>query len=107
MGKPSHYQALKLYLVEHIRFRPHDPFHIYIGFFSLLLTAEIFKVRYSNAIVLLPGFIISLIMEAFDLHDDYVSLGYCRWGASIHGLVVTNFLPVIFFLIVRYRRTRI
>lgn len=107
MNRTSPYQALKLYLVEHLHFRPHDPFHIYIGFFSLLLTAEIFKIKYSNPIVLLPGFIISLIMEAFDLHDDYVSLGYCRWGASLHGLVVTNLLPVIFLLIVRYRRTKL
>jgi hypothetical protein len=41
---------LKLVLVRHFHFRPHDPFHIYIGFFAFLITAAVAKKGFSHPV---------------------------------------------------------
>jgi hypothetical protein len=101
--KTSFYQGLKLVLVRHIHFRPHDPFHIYIGFFAFLATAAWTKKGFSHPFCLLPGFLLSLLMEVLDLRDDYVYTGVLKWSDSVHGVVVTNVIPVLLWANAWYR----
>jgi hypothetical protein len=99
----SFYQGLKLALVRHIHFRPHDPFHIYIGFFAFLATAALTKKGFDHPLCLLPGFALSILMEVLDLRDNFVYAGTLRWSDSVHGVVVTNLIPVLLWAYARYR----
>lgn len=92
------YQSLKLLVVHAIPVRPHDPYHIYIGFFIYLLSVQLSKRKLSSLLCLAPGFALSVLMESLDLRDNYRSTGHGRWHDAIHGLVATNLLPVLFVL---------
>lgn len=99
------YQHLKLVVAHYIPVRAHDPYHIYIGFLTFMFAGLLLRRKYSDPICLLPGLAVAAVMEAIDLHDDFVSLGYCRWPAAIHGFVATNLLAVLLFLFVRYNKS--
>jgi hypothetical protein len=99
----SHYQSLKLVLVRHIHFRPHDPFHIYIGFFAFLITSAVTKKGFSHPVCLLPGFALSLLMEILDLRDNYVYSGTLPWSDCAHGVFITNLIPLLLWVYGRFR----
>ena len=100
----SPYQSLKLQIVHWIPVRPHDPYHIYIGVFATLLSAKLLKRTLTDPLCLLPGFVLSLVMESLDLHDDFQTLGRGRWHESIHGLIASNLLPVVLVGYLRWGR---
>ena len=107
MVKTSLYQGLKLVLVRHIHFRSHDPFHIYIGFFAFLITSAATKKGFSHPVCLLPGFALSLLMEALDLRDNYVYSGTLPWYDCAHGVFITNLVPVLLWAYARYGRREV
>lgn len=103
--KTSEYQLLKLKVLDYIPITK-DAAHVYIGMACLLLACTVFRGRLSSWWVLLPGFLVSLAMEAFDFRDDVRSFGHWRADASLKDIVNTNLLPLVAVLLARRKWLR-
>src|SRR5262245_1588300 len=101
----SAYQRFKLELLSWLPISK-DAFHVYLGCACLLLAAAVLRRPLSSYAALLPGLVLSLLMEALDLRDGLRTFGYWRWGASLHDLVNTNLLPLVIVLLARRRWIR-
>ena len=103
--KTSEYQLLKLKVLALVPLAK-DAVHIYIGFACFLLAVVVLRIRPSSFKAVLPGLIVSLLMEAPDLRDGLASTGEWRWGASLKDVVNTNLIPVALVLLFRTRLLR-
>jgi hypothetical protein len=90
----SNYQLLKLWLLAAVPLTK-DAIHVYIGFLCLLAALIVLRRRLTSYQALIPGLLISLIMEVFDLRDGY------GWTASLHDLVNTNLMPFVLVTLAR------
>jgi hypothetical protein len=90
----SSYQIFKLWVLAVIPLTK-DAIHIYIGFLCLLTALIVFRRRLSSYQSLIPGLLVSLTMEVFDLRDGY------GWSASVHDLVNTNLMPFVVVTLAR------
>ena len=90
----SSYQLLKLWWLAVLPLTK-DAIHIYIGFTGLLVGLLVFRRRLSSYQALIPGFLISLAMDFFDLRDGY------SVGASVHDIINTNLLPFVLVTLAR------
>jgi hypothetical protein len=90
----SNYQLLKLWLLAAIPLTK-DAIHVYIGFLCLLGALIVLRRRLSSYQALLPGLLVSVTMEIFDLRDGY------GWTASIHDLINTNLMPFVLITLAR------
>jgi hypothetical protein len=77
-----------------------DAIHIYIGFLALLVALIVFRRRITSYWALVPGLVVSLAMEVFDLRDGF------GWGASLKDLVNTNLIPLLLVQLARWRLIR-
>jgi hypothetical protein len=103
--KTSAYQLLKLHFLQVVPLAK-DAVHIYIGFGCLLLALLVLRRPLRSWWVLLPGLLVALGMELFDLRDDYVSLGRFRWAASLKDIVNTNAIPLVLVLLAKWRQIK-
>lgn len=92
----SNYQLFKLGWLAVLPLTK-DAIHIYIGFLCLLLALILFRRKLSSFQALIPGLIVSVIMEVFDLRDGY------DWFASAKDLVNTNLIPFVLVLLARWQ----
>ena len=102
-------QLRKVPLIGSVTFAPGDQpaewmsdaqveaIHVYIGFLCLLLALILFRRRLSSFTALIPGIVVSITMEIFDLRDGY------GWAASLKDLVNTNLIPFLLVLLTRWR----
>ena len=90
----STYQRFKLELLSVIPVSK-DAFHVYLGCACLLLAAVVLRRPLSSWTAVLPGLVLSLAMEVFDLRDARRTSGGWMWHASLHDVVNTNLLPVV------------
>ena len=90
----STYQLFKLWWLAVLPLTK-DAIHIYIGFVLLLLALIFFRRRLSSYQALIPGLLVSLAMEVFDLRDRY------SLGASVHDIINTNLLPFVLVTLAR------
>ena len=90
----STYQLFKLWWLAVLPLTK-DAIHLYIGFLCLLIALVVFRRRLSSYQALIPGFMVSLTMELFDLRDGY------SVGASVHDIVNTNLLPLVLVTLAR------
>jgi hypothetical protein len=74
-----------------------DAIHIYIGFLCLLVALILFRRSLTAYSALIPGLLVSLAMEVFDLRDGY------GWLASLKDVVNTNLIPFLLVLLARWR----
>ena len=77
-----------------------DAIHIYIGFAALLVALIVFRRKITSYWALVPGLVVSLAMEVFDLRDGF------GWGASLKDLVNTNLIPLLLVQLARWRLIR-
>jgi hypothetical protein len=103
--KTSGYQLLKLKVLSVVPLAK-DAAHIYIGFACFLLAVIILRIRPDSFKAVLPGLIVSLLMEVPDLRDGLASTGHWRWGASLKDVVNTNLIPVLLVALCRTRVLR-
>jgi hypothetical protein len=101
----SIYQSLKLWLTGIIPIS-RDAFHIYIGCLVLLLSLLFIESKKSTIILILPVFVVAIGMETLDIMDDIGSFGYPRWGASLHDIVNTTLIPILFLLVLKIRGSK-
>ncbi|HEV2843781.1 MAG TPA: hypothetical protein VG477_02950 [Thermoanaerobaculia bacterium] len=92
----SDYQLIKLWLLAAVPLTK-DAIHIYIGFLCLLIALIVFRRPLSSYTALLPGLVVSVAMEVFDLRDGY------NLQASIHDLVNTNLMPFVLVTLARFQ----
>jgi len=92
----STYQLFKLWWLAVLPLTK-DAIHLYIGFLCLLVALIVFRRRLSSYQALLPGFLLSLTLEIFDLRDGY------SVGASVHDIINTNLLPFVLVTLARLR----
>jgi len=90
----SNYQLLKLWLLAALPLTK-DAIHVYIGFLCLLVALIVFRRRLTSYWALVPGLVVSVTMEIFDLRDGY------GWTASVHDLVNTNLMPFVLVTLAR------
>jgi hypothetical protein len=102
----SAYQELKPIITD-LLLLSRDAIHIHIGFVCLALVLLFTSKKMSSFSVLLPGLIISIIMELLDMRDDYYSKGFVNIAASIHDLINTNFIPFCLVIMARYKKIRV
>jgi hypothetical protein len=100
LSMKSSYQLFKLWWVSVLPLTK-DAIHIYVGFLCLLGAVIVLKRRLSSWWVLLPGFLVSLLMEYFDLRDGF------GWTASLHDIVNTNLMPLVLVLLARWEVLRL
>ena len=92
----SNYQIFKLGWLAVLPLTK-DAIHIYIGFLCLLIALIVFRRRLSSYTALVPGLVVSVAMEIFDLRDGY------NLQASVHDLVNTNLLPLVLVTLARFQ----
>lgn len=92
----SDYQVFKLWWVSVLPLTK-DAIHVYVGFLCLLLALIVFRRRLSSFTALIPGVLVSITMEIFDLRDGFGVL------ASLKDLVNTNLIPFLLVLLTRWR----
>jgi hypothetical protein len=91
----SNYQLFKLWWVSVLPLTK-DAIHIYVGFLCLLGSVIVWRRKLSSWWALLPGFLLSLLMEYFDLRDGF------GWAASLHDIINTNLMPLVLVLLARW-----
>jgi len=101
----SLYQGLKLRVLSIVPLAK-DAIHVYIGFGCYAATALLFRLPLGSARALLPGFLVSLGMEYFDLRDNLRAHGRLLWADSLKDIVNTNLIPLVLVLLARRRRPR-
>jgi hypothetical protein len=99
MGTSS-YQLFKLHFLSIVPLAK-DAVHIYVGVLALLVATALLRLPVRSYRALLPGLVLSLVMEALDLRDDLSWLGYLRWDASLKDVVNTNVLPLLIVVLSR------
>jgi hypothetical protein len=90
----SNYQLFKLWFLAAVPLTK-DAIHVYIGFLCLLAALIILRRRLTSYQALIPGLLVSIAMEVFDLRDGY------GWTASVHDLVNTNLMPLVLVTLAR------
>lgn len=100
------YQSMKPIILNFLHVS-RDAIHMHVGFGCLVLTLLFTKKKLNSFYSILPGFIVSIIMELLDLRDDYVARGVLKFGASLHDLVNTNFIPFILVLLAKWKKTKL
>ena len=104
-AKTSAYQLLKLKVLSIVPLAK-DAAHIYIGFACFLLAVTVLRIRPASFKAVLPGLIVSLLLEVPDLRDGLVSTGHLRWAASLKDVTNTNLIPVLLVMLFRSRGPR-
>ncbi len=76
-----------------------DALHIYVGLSVLLIAAFVLRKPLQSAVPWLCVVAIATLIELGDMRDDIMSLGYWRWGESLHDFVNTIFWPTVLWLV--------
>jgi cell shape-determining protein MreD len=79
-----------------------DALHIYVGLAVFLAAAIVLRKPLRSNV---PWFVVVSVVitgEVLDMRDDISSLGYWRWGASLHDILNTLFWPSIFLLLAKF-----
>jgi hypothetical protein len=92
----SDYQIFKLWWLAVLPLTK-DAIHVYIGFLCLLIALIVFRRRLTSYWAIVPGLVVSVLMEILDLRDGY------NWVASAKDLVNTNLIPVVLVTLARLR----
>jgi hypothetical protein len=100
--KTSAYQLLKLKVLGAVPLAK-DAAHIYIGFACFVLAVTVLRIRPTSFKAVLPGLIVSLLMEVPDLRDGLASTGHLRWGDSLKDVANTNLIPLVLVALFRVR----
>ena len=98
----SFYQSVKIVVLDVLNLSK-DAVHIYIGLTVFFLAVVLWKKGRIVSLCLIPVTAAALAMEALDLYDDWRSLGYPRWQASIHDIINTMLWPVVIVTLVKLR----
>jgi hypothetical protein len=92
----SNYQVFKLGWLAVLPLTK-DAIHIYIGFLCFLVALILFRRSLTSYTALVPGLLVSLTLEVFDLRDGF------GWLASLKDVINTNLIPFVLVLLARWK----
>ena len=92
----SNYQVFKLGWLAVLPLTK-DAIHIYIGFLCFLVALILFRRSLTSYTALVPGLLVSLALEVFDLRDGF------GWLASLKDVINTNLIPFVLVLLARWK----
>lgn len=72
--------------------------HVALGLLVLLLSIVVLRRSPASWVVLIPGLVLSLVMEGFDLWDDKLMINRFQWDESLKDVIVTNLAPLVVVL---------
>ena len=98
----STYQLIKIHVLSFFDLSK-DAMHIYIGLSILLLWVLLRRKSLGLWKNLIPVLIVAILMEAFDLRDDFASFGHFRWSASFHDILNTMLWPALLVVLYKFR----
>jgi hypothetical protein len=101
-GMRSPYQQFKNQVLTTVDVSK-DSVHIYIGIGCFLISILVFRFAPTAYRTLLLGLVVSLVMEALDLRDNFRYRETTRALASVHDLLNTNLLPYLVVVGLRLR----
>jgi hypothetical protein len=101
-GMHSPYQQLKNEILSVVGVSK-DSVHIYIGIGCFLISILVFRLPPQAYRSLALTLLVSLMMEALDLHDNVHYRETTRLVASVHDLFNTNLLPYLTVVALRLR----
>ncbi len=93
-------QAVKLTIVAATGLSK-DALHIYVGLTVYLISSLALRKNTRAYIPILIVVLVACAGEVLDMRDDIRSLGYWRWGASMHDVINTSFWPCVLYVISR------
>lgn len=96
------YQSLKLQAARMLPLT-NDTIHIYVGFGCYVITVALFRLKPSSIWALLPGILVSVLMEVSDLRAELLADQVPRWLNSLKDIVNTNLIPFVLVLLSRLR----
>ncbi len=96
----SFFQQLKLHLIELIHLSK-DAIHIYVGMSVYVLWNGLLKKNFASLKALLPVVGVAVLLELFDMWDNYHSTGSLRITASLHDIANTCFWPLVLVLLLK------
>ncbi len=96
----SNYQIFKLAVMSVLPLTK-DAIHVYIGFLCLLVALIVLRRKITSFWALVPGLVVSLAMEVFDLRDGFTLV------ESAKDLVNTNLIPLLLVLLARWGALRL
>jgi len=94
-------QSIKLAIIA-VTGLSKDALHIYVGLAVFLATAVVLRKPLRSIVPWLAVVAVAVAGELLDMRDDVASLGYWRWGASLHDVLNTIFWPTVLFLLARF-----
>ncbi|MBN2366608.1 MAG: hypothetical protein EH225_11925 [Calditrichaeota bacterium] len=94
----SIFQGIKRELLE-LTMLSKDAIHIYIGMVVFLSWNILFKKSFNSLKALIPVFSVALILEIFDIRDNYMSTGSMHITASLHDIINTCFWPFVLVIL--------
>lgn len=98
---PFHfYHTTKGYITNFLGM-PSDSVHIYVGLLALFFAVFILKRNPRSWSALVPCFILSILMEIFDIANKFIDFGVLSADGSFHDVVHTNLVPFILILLFR------
>jgi hypothetical protein len=98
----SAYQLVKIHVLSFFDLTK-DAMHIYIGLSALFLWVLFSRKSLGLWRNLIPALIVAILMEAFDLRDDFNSFGHFRWRASLHDILNTMLWPTVIVVLHKFR----
>lgn len=98
----STYQLIKIHVLSFFDLTK-DAMHICIGLSALLLWVLFTRRSLGLLKNLIPVLIVAILMEAFDLRDDFASFGRFRWSASLRDVLNTVFWPAVVIVLLKFR----
>jgi hypothetical protein len=101
----STYQSVKLRVLSILPLAK-DAIHVYIGFGCYAATLLLFRLPMGSGRALIPGFLVSLGMEYFDLRDNLRAHGRLLWADSLKDIANTNLIPLAAVVVARLRAGR-
>ena len=78
-----------------------DALHIYVSLTVFLAAAVVLRKPLRSIVPWLVIFAMAIAGEVLDMRDDIASLGYWRWGASLHDVLNTLFWPTVLLVIAK------
>ncbi|WP_124551752.1 hypothetical protein [Methylophilus methylotrophus] len=79
-----------------------DALHIYVGLAVFLAAVIVLRKPLRSNVPWLVVVSVAITGEVLDMRDDISSLGYWRWGASLHDILNTLFWPSVLLLLAKF-----
>jgi hypothetical protein len=86
------YQNFKI-VITNFFYLTRDAVHVHLGFAMLVLTIVLTKRKLHDAKILIPGFLLSIVMELLDMSND-LTRSKVYPMEYFHDLVNTNAIPI-------------